>query len=185
MSRRIVKIGRSTGIEDTMRYHRIRLIPELATLLPETPRAAPDVFNERPDMTTFAAFAAANQKRCEAQDGFKHQLGSWSLSDWITATLGELGEAANIAKKLNRVRDGIPGNTLSPAELRARFREEIGDTVVYLDLLAASQGFTLEDAACEAFDRKSAEIGYPVRLCSPFTGEAIGQKEPEAPAPGA
>lgn len=33
-------------------------------------------------------------------------VGGWSLSDWFTAAMGELGEAANVAKKLNRERDG-------------------------------------------------------------------------------
>lgn len=64
-------------------------------------------------------FSRVNRERCESPDGFNHKLGSWSLSDWFTATLGELGEAANVAKKLNRVRDGIPGNKETEAELRS------------------------------------------------------------------
>ena len=58
----------------------------------------------------FNDFSVFNLRRCEASNGFNHKLGDWSLSDWMTAVTGELGEAANIAKKLNRVRDGIPGN---------------------------------------------------------------------------
>jgi NTP pyrophosphatase (non-canonical NTP hydrolase) len=96
--------------------------------------------------------------------GFNHALDSWSLSDWLTATVGELGEAANIAKKLNRVRDGIPGNRETVEELRAAFRREIGDVFVYLDLLAQSQGFTIENVARETFNRKSEEIGCPIRF---------------------
>lgn len=61
-------------------------------------------------------FSAVNRERCESQGGFNHKLSSWSLSDWMTATLGELGEAANVAKKLNRVRDGIPGNSETPEQ---------------------------------------------------------------------
>jgi hypothetical protein len=56
----------------------------------------------------FKDFSVFNKRRCEAKNGFNQALDSWSLSDWFTATLGELGEAANVAKKLNRVRDGIP-----------------------------------------------------------------------------
>lgn len=55
-------------------------------------------------------FSQANRQRCESPQGFNHKLGSWSVSDWFTATMGELGEAANVAKKLNRIRDGVPGN---------------------------------------------------------------------------
>lgn len=105
-------------------------------------------------------FSEANRKRCESPKGFNHKIDSWSLSDWITAALGELGEAANVAKKLARVRDGIPGNKETEAELREKFRREIGDTLVYLDLMSQSQGFSLWDAAREVFDRKSREIGY-------------------------
>lgn len=109
---------------------------------------------------SFADFSAANRERCEAPAGFNHALHSWSLSDWMTATMGELGEAANVAKKINRVRDGINGNKEAEAELRAKLRREIGDTFVYLDLMAQSCGFTIEDAAREVFNSKSAELGY-------------------------
>jgi NTP pyrophosphatase (non-canonical NTP hydrolase) len=113
---------------------------------------------------TFSAFSKANRARCESPQGFNHTLASWSLSDWLTAAVGEFGEAANVAKKLNRVRDGINGNKETEANLRAAFRREIADAFVYLDLIAQSQGFALEDAVREVFDAKSVEIGYPTRL---------------------
>lgn len=111
-------------------------------------------------MLTFNDFAVINRRRCEAKTGFNHKLSDWSLSDWCTATLGELGEAANIVKKLNRVRDGIPGNKETPEELSAALRDEIADVFIYLDLLAQSQGFVLEDAVREKFAKTSAKIGY-------------------------
>lgn len=113
---------------------------------------------------TFATFSKENRSRCESPDGFNHSLASWSTSDWFTAILGELGEAANIAKKLNRYRDGIPGNKETEAALRAKLRQEIGDTFVYLDLLCQLHGFSIGDAAVEVFESKSAEIGYPPRF---------------------
>jgi NTP pyrophosphatase (non-canonical NTP hydrolase) len=106
------------------------------------------------------AFSAENRARCEAPNGFHHALDSWSLSDWMTATLGELGEAANVAKKLNRVRDGIPGNKETAEALRAKLGLEIADAFIYLDLLAQSQGIRLSDAVRASFDAKSAQIGY-------------------------
>lgn len=57
-------------------------------------------------------FSRKNRERCESPEGFNHKLTDWSLSDWMTALMGELGEAANVAKKLNRIRDGIPGNPM-------------------------------------------------------------------------
>lgn len=108
----------------------------------------------------FQEFSEINRRRCESPNGFGHSLESWSLSDWMTAVTGELGEAANIVKKLNRVRDGIPGNKETEAELRTKLRNEIADTFIYLDLMAQSAGFHIEEAVIEKFNAKSRELGY-------------------------
>jgi NTP pyrophosphatase (non-canonical NTP hydrolase) len=113
---------------------------------------------------TFGQFSQANRERCESPLGFNHPINAWSTSDWMTATMGELGEAANVVKKLNRVRDGVPGNKVSADELRVQLRKELGDVFVYLDLMCQSLGFSVADAAAEVFNSKSAEIGYPVQL---------------------
>lgn len=113
---------------------------------------------------TFAEFSAANRARCESSQGFNHPIEGWSTSDWFVAFFGEAGEAANVVKKLNRVRDGVPGNKESEAELRAKLRREVGDAFVYLDLIAQACGFEIGEAAREVFNSKSAEIGYPVTL---------------------
>lgn len=105
-------------------------------------------------------FSERNRTRCEAPHGFNHPLGFWTASDWTVAVMGELGEAANIIKKLNRVRDGIPGNKEMPDELRAALEDELADAYTYLDLLAQSQGIDLPRAIVRKFEAKSAEIGY-------------------------
>lgn len=105
-------------------------------------------------------FSKENLARCTSPDGFNHPLASWSLSDWMTATLGELGEAANVLKKLNRVRDGVPGNKETPDELRQMFADEIADAYIYLDLLAQAAGINLPDAVRSKFDQTSHKIGY-------------------------
>jgi NTP pyrophosphatase (non-canonical NTP hydrolase) len=110
---------------------------------------------------TFREFSDLNRKRCESEQGFHHALEEWSLSDWLTAVAGELGEAANVIKKLNRVRDGIPGNSEAPAELRKALREEIADTFIYLDLLAQRCGFSLEAVVRDKWNAKSRELGFP------------------------
>lgn len=112
----------------------------------------------------FHDFSVLNRRRCESSKGFQHQLSDWSLSDWMTATFGELGEAANIAKKLNRMRDGIPGNVETLEELKDKLAEEIADTFIYLDLLAQSQGIVLEDAVIKKFQKTSEKIGYDDQL---------------------
>ncbi len=114
-------------------------------------------------------FSERNRERCEAPNGFNHKLESWSLSDWLTATAGELGEAANIIKKLNRVRDGIPGNTEAPELLRVRLSEELADVAIYLDLLAQAAGFDLETIREDKFAMTSDKIGY----IEPLTPEEV------------
>lgn len=113
---------------------------------------------------TFGEFSEANRARCEHPQGFKHPLSGWSASDWMTALVGEVGEAANVVKKLNRYRDGVPGNKLTEGELRDQLRKELGDVFVYLDLMSQSLGFSIADAAVEVFNAKSADIGYPQKL---------------------
>lgn len=114
-------------------------------------------------------FSQANRLRCESPDGFGKPVGHWSLSDWFTAAMGELGEAANVAKKLNRIRDGIPGNgDVTEYELRQCLADEIADTVIYLDLLAQSEGLLLSTIVANKFDRTSAKIGYEPLIPAPF-----------------
>lgn len=115
-------------------------------------------------MLTFRGFSIVNRMRSESPAGFNHKLSDWSLSDWFTATLGELGEAANVAKKLNRVRDGIPGNDLPEVELRAALRRELADTFIYLDLLCQREGIDLGEAVREAFNAKSRQIGCEIEV---------------------
>lgn len=111
-------------------------------------------------MMTFKDFSIYNRRRCEGKSGFNQPLDTWSLSDWFTAAMGELGEAANIAKKLNRVRDGIKGNSETPEELKQKLADEIADTFIYLDLLAQSEGIDLEAAVFNKFAKTSEKIGY-------------------------
>lgn len=106
------------------------------------------------------AFSIRNRKRCEAPNGFNHKLEAWTASDWMTAVVGKLGEAANIVKKLNRVRDGVPGNKETVEQLRDKLSRELADTYIYLDLLCQSQGIDLENTVYEVFNNKSMEIGY-------------------------
>jgi NTP pyrophosphatase (non-canonical NTP hydrolase) len=114
---------------------------------------------------SFREFSQENRWRCESSAGFNHLLWSWSLSDWMTATLGELGEAANVAKKLNRIRDGVPGNgDATEAELKKQLAHEIADTFIYLDLLTQAAGFDVEDIVREKFNLTSKKIGWAIQI---------------------
>ncbi len=109
-------------------------------------------------------FSKKNRERCESPNGFNHQLDSWSLSDWMTAITGEIGEAANIVKKLNRVRDGIHGNKETPEELQAKLAQELADVFVYLDLMFQRIGVDFGDKVAEVFNKKSEQIGCSIRV---------------------
>lgn len=115
---------------------------------------------EPKEEATVKTFSERNRERCESPRGFNHRLDSWSLSDWMTATAGELGEAANVVKKLNRVRDGIPGNAETPEQLRQMLADELADVAIYLDLLAQAAGYDLETIRDAKFAKTSRKIGY-------------------------
>lgn len=78
--------------------------------------------------------------------------------------MGELGEAANVAKKLNRVRDGIPGNKETECQLRAKLARELADTFIYLDLIFQRLGLDLSSTVREVFNAKSEQIGSPIKV---------------------
>jgi NTP pyrophosphatase (non-canonical NTP hydrolase) len=109
-------------------------------------------------------FSQRNRERCESPQGFNHGLHSWTLSEWMTVTMGELGEAANIIKKLNRDRDCIPGNTTDKETLEKHLSEELADVACYLDLLCQAAGFDLETIREQKFNIVSKKIGYKEKL---------------------
>ena len=83
----------------------------------------------------------------------------WSLGEWACAVLGELGEAANIIKKINR------GDlTLDmPSDKRA-LADELADTLIYLDILAFRAGIDLGQAVVAKWNRTSERVGYEGRI---------------------
>ena len=113
-------------------------------------------------LDSFNHFAETSLKR--ALRWHPNGLQSWSPSDWFTALVGEVGEAANIVKKLNRVRDGLVGNKETPEELRAMFADELADIFIYLDLLAQSEHINLAAAVKSKFNKTSKKNNFPERL---------------------
>jgi len=109
-------------------------------------------------------FSEVNRSRCEAPDGFAHRLSSWSLSDWMTATLGELGEAANVVKKLNRVRDDMERFNMGIAAdvLRDQLADELADAAIYLDLMCQAAGLDLSTIMAAKFNKTSKKHGCPI-----------------------
>lgn len=112
---------------------------------------------------TFDTFSRRNLLRCE--DAF-HSIERWTPDQWMTAITGELGEAANFLKKMNRVKDGT--NTAKDPQTEAECIENIGaelaDTFTYIDLLATRLEIDLEQELVKKFNEVSKRMNSPINL---------------------
>ncbi len=81
----------------------------------------------------------------------------WSLSAWSNAVLGELGEAANLIKKIER-------GDFSLDEKREELGKEFADVQTYLDILAFRAGVDLGDATMNKWNEVSRRVGCDLRL---------------------
>lgn len=116
-------------------------------------------------MLTFDLLRRSNLSRLpqfrNAKGELSHVTGisdkGWSASDWLMAVTGELGEAANLLKKIIR-------GDFTLDEKRQDVADELGDVVIYLDLLAAKLNINLDDAVVRKFNIVSDRIGCKVKL---------------------
>jgi len=116
---------------------------------------------------TFDRLRRTNAERCEQF----HPLDSWLPSQWSNAMAGECGETCNLTKKMDRV---WPSNQFKVAmnktedqrmeDLIAHCGREIGDVILYADLLCSRLGLKLEDCVRESFNQKSDELSIDVHL---------------------
>lgn len=115
----------------------------------------------------------------------------WTGADWSNAANGEGGElaeavqamllasgvsahlglAGNIVKKLRRIETSIQQaeqgqetNDAYTAELLQKLSTEIGDTFLYLDLLAQFYGLNMADCVANTFNRVSDREGFPEKI---------------------
>lgn len=82
------------------------------------------------------------------------------LSYLGNAAAGEMGEACNVIKKLERERMGLPGSRASLENLA----DELADVIIYLDLIAMKCDIDLEDCVRVKFNRDSNRHGFPEKL---------------------
>jgi NTP pyrophosphatase (non-canonical NTP hydrolase) len=111
------------------------------------------------DGLTFNSLRSANLARLPE---FKNSRGEpahskpdgsdWSPGEWSNAVMGELGEAANLIKKLQR-------GDLSIDEARPLIADELADVVTYLDILAYQLGIDLGTATADKWNRVSERVG--------------------------
>lgn len=81
----------------------------------------------------------------------------WTPLEWCGACLGELGELANLLKKLRR-------GDVTLDEIRGAVADEIADVLIYLDLLAFQVGVDTTRATIDKFNRTSERVGSGIRL---------------------
>lgn len=114
---------------------------------------------------SFAEFREANKSRSQ----FIGTPGvTWDLPRWGNALAGEVGEACNIIKKIDR------GDV--PLEYaREALAKEIADAFAYLDLMAECAGISLADAVVSKFNEISERHKLPHRLPLP------GKRNPHLP----
>ena len=81
----------------------------------------------------------------------------WSPADWLGAVLGELGEYANIMKKVKR-------GDFTFEEAKPLIEKELADAQIYLDILAFRVGVDLAKATENKFNEVSERIGCSLRI---------------------
>ena len=100
-----------------------------------------------------------------------HGEEDWNALEWAGAMCGEAGEAANAAKKLRRIEQGMKNINETARDLRSipeaqkAVAKEVADTIIYGLLLMARVGVTdAEEIIREVFNKKSEEYGFPERI---------------------
>ncbi len=113
---------------------------------------------------TFNVLREANEARLplfrNAQGEVAHseEDGSdWSPAQWLQAVVGELGELANIMKKVDR-------GDFTLEEAFEDLSDEVADVQIYLDILAKRLGINLGLATEAKFNKTSAKVGAGVRI---------------------
>lgn len=104
---------------------------------------------------TFAELSKANEERCR----IFHEGGieEWSREKWFNAVVGEVGEFATWAKKLDR-------GEITEIKFQYEAAKELADIVTYIDLLAQKLGVDLGEAVRWKFNEVSDRINSTIKL---------------------
>lgn len=105
---------------------------------------------------TFKQLRDANVERLSSSK-YKICEQNWQPAHWVQALVGEVGEAANILKKVDR-------GDFSLESALPEIAKELADIQGYLDILAHKLGVDLGDATVSKFNEVSKRIGSTVRL---------------------
>ncbi|HEX6826581.1 MAG TPA: hypothetical protein VF077_09735 [Nitrospiraceae bacterium] len=81
----------------------------------------------------------------------------WEPAQWFQAIVGELGEYANLRKKVER-------GDFTLAQVKKKLASELADVVIYIDLLAYRLGIDLGQAVMDTWNQKAHDLGIPMRI---------------------
>lgn len=81
----------------------------------------------------------------------------WSPAQWLQAVIGELGEYANVMKKVER-------GDLTAEEAKPLIEKELADVMTYLDILAFRVSVDLSKAVEQKFNEVSERVGCSLRI---------------------
>lgn len=116
------------------------------------------------DGLTFNTLRRANLKRLPMFKDAKGRVchgekdgSDWSPAQWLQAVVGELGEYANMRKKVER------GDYTSD-EAKPMLADELADVVIYLDILASQLGIDLGAAVMSKWNKTSEKVGAPLYI---------------------
>lgn len=109
---------------------------------------------------TFEQLQKANVQRCK--NSYKREVFDWVPEKWMNALVGEVGEVANVLKKIDRGMKELGDPSLD--EARKDLAHELADVQCYLILLAARCGIDLGEATREKFNIVSDRVKSPIKL---------------------
>lgn len=110
------------------------------------------------DGLTFTRLGEANVLRLNSVHAYE-ACQNWDARDWLLALTGEVGELANIIKKVNRG-DYDEYNNIPVEEVE----NEIADIAIYLSLLAKRLNIDLSAVIIRKFNQSSEKVGSKVFL---------------------
>lgn len=127
---------------------------------------------------TFNVLRAANTARlplfrdrqgriCHA----KSDGSDWSPAEWLQAVVGELGELANLLKKVKR-------GDMELEVARPDIEKEFADVIIYMDIFALQFGIDLGASITDKFNEVSVRVGAPIFIKR--DGSALITLEPTA-----
>jgi NTP pyrophosphatase (non-canonical NTP hydrolase) len=95
----------------------------------------------------------------------------WSPAEWLQAVVGELGELANVMKKVKR-------GDFALNEVLPDIKKEMADVIIYFDILAAQYGIDLGEVVSDKFNEVSRRVDARVFIGSANDCNEVGAWDP-------